>query len=81
MFREKLNWGVLGAAGIATKQMIPAIQQSETGRVAALASRSASKASDIANQFGIDRSHGSHEDLVADPEMDAIYNPLPNSMH
>ena len=81
MIEDKLNWGVLGAAQIATNQMIPAIQQSGSGRVGAIASRSASKASDSAKHFGIDRSYGSYEDLLADPNIDAIYNPLPNSMH
>ena len=81
MINEQLNWGVLGAARIATNQMIPAIQQSDTGRVAAIASRSAAKASDVAEHFGIDRSYGSYDDLLADPDIDVIYNPLPNSMH
>ena len=81
MIKDKLNWGVLGAAQIATNQMIPAIQQSGTGRVAAIASRGASKASDVAKRFGIERSYGSYDELVADPQIDAIYNPLPNSLH
>ena len=80
MNRENLNWSVIGAAAIA-RQMIPAIQESATGRVAAIASRSAEKASDFAQQYGIERSYGSYDDLLADPDVDAIYNPLPNSVH
>ncbi len=80
MNRENLNWSVIGAAAIA-RQMIPAIQESATGRVAAIASHSAEKASDFAQQYGIERSYGSYDDLLADPDVDAIYNPLPNSVH
>lgn len=81
MIRDKLNWGVLGAAQIATNQMIPAIQESGSGRVAAIASRSSSKASEVAARFAIERSYGSYDELLADAQIDAIYNPLPNSMH
>ncbi len=76
-----LEWGILGAAKIATWQMIPAIQQSASGRVAAIASRSSEKSAQVASQFGIDRSYGSYEELLADPKLDAIYIPLPNTMH
>lgn len=78
---DKLNWGILGAARIATAHVIPATQQSATGRVLAIASRSAKKAADVAGQFGIERHYGSYEDILADPDIDAIYNPLPNSLH
>ncbi len=79
--KEKLSWGVLGAAGIAKLRMIPAIQESESGRVAALASRSADKATEVAKQFGVERAYGSYDELLADQDIDAIYIPLPNSMH
>ena len=76
-----LQWGILGAANIATWQVIPAIQQSESGHVVAIASRSSKKSAQVASQFGIDRSYGSYEELLADPKVDAIYIPLPNAMH
>lgn len=76
-----LKWGVLGCAGIAAKAVIPAIQSSRLGRVAAIASRDAEKASAMATRFGIEKSYGSYEDLLSDPDIDAIYNPLPNHLH
>ena len=78
---DKLNWGVLGTADIAIRQVIPATQQSQTGRVAAIASRSAEKAVQAARRLSIERHYGSYEHLLADPNLDAIYIPLPNSMH
>ncbi|MDP9573108.1 UNVERIFIED_ORG: putative dehydrogenase [Agrobacterium larrymoorei] len=76
-----LKWGVLGCAGIAAKAVIPAIQSSRLGRVAAIASRDGEKASAMATRFGIEKSYGSYEDLLSDPDIDAIYNPLPNHLH
>ena len=78
---EKLKWGVLGTADIATRQVIPATQRSESGRVAAIASRSEEKAAHAARAFDIERHYGSYEHLVEDSGLDAIYIPLPNSMH
>ncbi|MCW0001034.1 Gfo/Idh/MocA family oxidoreductase [Pararhizobium sp. YC-54] len=79
--RETLRWGVLGCAGIAVKAVIPAIQSSRLGRVAAIASRDLTKAEETAAAFGIAKAYGSYEALLADPEIDAIYNPLPNHLH
>lgn len=76
-----IRWGVLGCAGIAAKAAIPAIQSSRLGRVTAIASRDAGKASDMAARFGIAKAYGRYEELLADPEIDAIYNPLPNHLH
>lgn len=76
-----IRWGVLGCASIAAKAVIPAIQSSRLGRVAAIASRDAAKAKEMASRFGIAKSYGSYEDLLADPDIDAIYNPLPNHLH
>ncbi|PVE50311.1 Gfo/Idh/MocA family protein [Rhizobium rhizogenes] len=78
---QMIRWGVLGCAGIAAKAVIPAIQSSRLGRVAAIASRDAEKASATATRFGIEKSYGSYEDLLSDPDIDAIYNPLPNHLH
>ena len=78
---KPILWGVLGAAGIAMGVVIPAMQQSRLGRVVALGSRNAAKAAGPARDLGIDRVYGSYEAVLADPDVDAIYIPLPNSMH
>ena len=76
-----VRWGVLGAAGIATGTVIPAMQQSALTPVVALASRTLDKAAAAARALGIPRAYGSYDELLADPEVDAIYNPLPNHLH
>lgn len=78
---NKIRWGVLSTANIGRTKVIPAIQASERGEVVAVASRNADKARAFADELGIPRSHGSYEALLADPEVDAIYNPLPNHLH
>ncbi|HEX7508328.1 MAG TPA: Gfo/Idh/MocA family oxidoreductase [Polyangia bacterium] len=77
----KTRWGILGVAKIAIDKVIPAIQAGHTGQVVAIASRSIAKAQAAAARFTIPRAYGSYEELLADPEVDAIYNPLPNSLH
>lgn len=77
----KIRWGVLGVAKIATEKVIPAMQQSDIGEITGIASRSADKAQAAAQRLGIARSYGSYEALLADPDIDAIYNPLPNHLH
>ncbi|APO77850.1 oxidoreductase protein (plasmid) [Rhizobium etli 8C-3] len=76
-----IRWGVLGCAGIAIKAVIPAIQSSRSGRVAAIASRDLKRAEETAAAFGIAKAYGNYESLLADAEIDAIYNPLPNHLH
>ena len=61
-----VRWGILGAANIALKQVIPGIQKSGSGTVVAIASRSADKAEQAARELGIPRAHGSYEALLAD---------------
>lgn len=78
---QKIRWGVLGAAKIAVEKVIPAMQRSECCDVVAIASRDDAKAAGAAAALGIPRSYGSYEALLADPEIDAIYNPLPNHLH
>ena len=78
---KKLRWGVLGVARIATVKVIPAMQQGELTRIAAIASRDLAKAQAAARDLGIPKAYGSYEELLADPEIDAIYNPLPNHLH
>lgn len=77
----KIRWGILGTANIAYRRIVPAIQSSRNGVVAAVASRSLEKATTFAAEKGIPTAHGSYEALLADPNIDAIYNPLPNSEH
>jgi predicted dehydrogenase len=81
MMRPKVRWGVLGVAAIATKKVIPGMQKSERAEVAAIASRDQSRAREAADRLGIPRAYGSYEELLADPAIDAIYNPLPNHLH
>lgn len=77
----KIRWGILSTANIGVAKVIPAMQRGEFCEVVAIASRDASKATAAAIQLGIPRAHASYEALLADPEVDAIYNPLPNHMH
>lgn len=78
---QKLRWGVLSSAKIARTKVIPAIQTSLLGEVVAIASRNQESANKVAGELGIKRAHGSYESLLADPNVDAIYNPLPNHLH
>jgi predicted dehydrogenase len=78
---RKIRWGVLGAARIATEKVIPAMQRGRYSEVTAIASRDDGRARTVAAPLGIPKSYGSYEALLADPEIDAIYNPLPNHLH
>src|SRR6202040_2359823 len=78
---KKVAWGVLGVANIAMKKVLPAMQRGEWCQIAAIASRDAGKAKKAAKSLGIPKAYGSYEDLLADPEIEAIYNPLPNHLH
>jgi D-xylose 1-dehydrogenase (NADP+, D-xylono-1,5-lactone-forming) len=78
---EKIRWGILGSASIAKRAIIPAIKQSETGEVAAIASRSIAKAKETAEEFDIPVKYGSYEELLSDDTIDAVYIPLPNYLH
>jgi predicted dehydrogenase len=77
----KIRWGVLGVAAIATKKVIPAMQKGEYATIAAIASRDLSRARHASADLGIEKAYGSYEELLADPAIDAIYNPLPNHLH
>src|SRR5207248_1614965 len=81
MSKQKAKWGVLGVAGIAVKKVIPAMQKGEWSEIAAIASRELSKAEKTAQQLGIPKAYGSYEELLADKEIEAVYNPLPNHLH
>src|SRR5215472_11438472 len=77
----KLRWGVLGAAGIAVNKVIPAMQHGVDTEITAIASRDLAKALRAARDLGIAKAYGSYDELFADREIDAIYNPLPNHLH
>ena len=79
--KEKVRWGVIGCARIATTQVIPAMLQAEGAELKAIASRSLEKAEATAQRFGIERAYGSYEALLADPQIEAVYIPLPNHLH
>jgi predicted dehydrogenase len=79
--RTKVRWGVLGTASIAMRRTVPGMQKGEWGEIAAIASRDRSKADEAARKLGIPKAYGSYEDLLADPEIEAVYNPLPNHLH
>jgi predicted dehydrogenase len=81
MTEGKVRWGVLGAASIAVRKVIPGMQQGEWSKVTAIASRDLKKAKDAAQKLEIAKAFGSYEELLADPEIEAIYNPLPNHLH
>ena len=78
---RKIRFGVLGAAKIARTKVVPAMQLGQYTEVTAIASRDAAKAKAAAAELGIAKSYGSYEELLADPDIDAIYNPLPNHLH
>src|SRR5438445_805962 len=81
MNKNRVKWGVLGVASIATRKVIPGMQKGEWSEITAVASRELTRAKNAAEQLGIPKAYGSYEDLIADREIEAIYNPLPNHLH
>lgn len=78
---RKVKWGVLGAAKIGLKKVLPAMQRGEFSEIYAIASRNREKAEEAAAQLDVPVSYGSYEELLADPEVEAVYVPLPNHLH
>jgi predicted dehydrogenase len=76
-----LRWGILGTGLIARTHVIAALQGAERCEVTAIASRTKERAEEVAAGFGIPRAYGSYEDLLADPDVDCVYLPLPNHLH
>ncbi|MEO6214330.1 MAG: Gfo/Idh/MocA family oxidoreductase [Vicinamibacterales bacterium] len=76
-----IRWGVLGVAKIATARVIPALQGAAHCDVLAIGSRDATRAHHAAARLGIPRAYGSYEALLEDPDIDAVYIPLPNHLH
>ena len=78
---ENIKWGVLGTAGIARGQTIPAMKTAENCTLFAIAGRSLEKAKEFRQEFGFEKAYGSYEALLNDPEVEAVYIPLPNDLH
>jgi predicted dehydrogenase len=78
---NKVRWGILSTAAIGVKKVIPGMQQGKMTEVTAIASRDRRKAEESARKLGIRTAYGSYEELLADPQIEAIYNPLPNQLH
>jgi len=78
---DALRWGVLSTAWIAREKWIPGVLRADRCRLAAIGSRDLERAHAVARRFAIPRVHGSYEALLADPEIDAVYIPLPNHLH
>ncbi len=78
---EPVRWGVLGSAAIAVNKVIPGMQKADNVTILGLASRDADRAAETAAGLGIERSYGSYEALLDDPDIEAVYIPLPNNLH
>src|SRR5262245_17017692 len=77
----KVRWGVLSTANIGTQKVLPAMQRGQYCEITAIASRDLAKAKAAAARLSIPKAYGSYEELLADPEIDAVYNPMPNHLH
>jgi len=78
---RKVRWGILSTAAIGIDKVVPAMQQGAWSEMSAIASRDIDKAAQVAKRLGIPKAYGSYEELLADNEIEAIYNPLPNHLH
>ncbi len=78
---QPVKWGIISTAKIGLQKVIPAMQRAETCEIVAIGSRDEAKAQAAAADLGIPKAYGSYEALLADPEIEAVYNPLPNHLH
>ncbi|QNM05419.1 Gfo/Idh/MocA family protein [Qiania dongpingensis] len=78
---RKIKWGVLGTAGIARGQTIPGMRLADNCELYAVAGRNLDKAKDFQKEFGFEKAYGSYEELLADGQVEAVYIPLPNTLH
>jgi predicted dehydrogenase len=78
---KKVKWGIISTAKIGVEKVIPGIMKSENVEVVAISSRNIETAQLFADKLGIQKAYGSYEALLQDPEVEAIYNPLPNHLH
>ncbi|MGL1920944.1 MAG: Gfo/Idh/MocA family oxidoreductase [Hyphomicrobiales bacterium] len=81
MSDKKIRWGIISTANIGMKQVTPGIMASEHSVVTAISSRNLQSAQAAAKELGIEKAYGSYEEMLADPDIDAVYNPLPNHLH
>jgi len=77
---EKIRWGIISTAGI-NQALLDPIRQAERSELLAVASRDLGRAKAYAEKENIPKAYGSYEEMLADPEIDAVYNPLPNLLH
>jgi len=78
---KPVKWGIISTANIGTEKVIPGMLKSRDLEVVAISSRNLKRAKEAASRLGIPRAHGSYEAMLADPEVEAVYNPLPNHLH
>ncbi len=78
---RKVNWGILSTAKIGRLKVIPAMQTGSYCNFAAIASQDIYKAKEAAKELNISKAYGSYEELLADPNVEAVYIPLPNHLH
>ena len=78
---RKVRWGIISTANIGMAKVTPGIMKSPHSVVTAIASRDLARAREAAGQLGIAKAYGSYDEMLADPEIDAVYNPLPNHLH
>jgi predicted dehydrogenase len=78
---SKVRWGILSTAKIGLDKVIPGMQKGLHCEIAAIASRNIDSANAAATRLGISKAYGSYEELLTDPDIDAIYIPVPNHMH
>jgi predicted dehydrogenase len=81
MSEKVLRWGVVSTANIGVRKVIPATQRAERCEVVAIASRDLERAARVASELRIPRAHEGYEALLSDPDVDAVYIPLPNDQH
>ena len=78
---KPVRWGIVSTAKIGVEKVIPGMLKSKEVEIVALASRDQARAKKTAAALGIPKAYGSYEELLADPTIEAIYNPLPNHLH
>jgi predicted dehydrogenase len=78
---RKVNWGIISTANIGLNHVIPGMQKGKFSNIMAISSRNSATAEKAAEDLGIAKAYGSYEELLADDEIEAVYNPLPNHLH
>ncbi len=78
---RKIRWGVISTASIGVTEVLPAMQKGQYSHLVGMASRSLEKAKQVADKLGLPKAYGSYDELLADPEIEAVYIPLPNHLH